>query len=171
MIRSKAGSSSKGSRTDERGIALALALFAMVIIGALAGSTLFAGRLEQQSGQNAVFAAQVRESAELGLSEATSSMTAGSLAALSVGHGPMNLDTIMLGNGVSVSREVSRLTSSMFLVRARAIRRSTGGRVLAASRSLGLMVRLPPVSAPSDTLPEGSGAGPQWVERGWVQLY
>jgi hypothetical protein len=170
MIRSKAGSSSRRPRTDERGIALALALFAMVIIGALAGSTLFAGRLEQQSGQNAVFAAQVRESAELGLSEATSSMTAGSLAALSVGHGPMNLDTIMLGNGVSVSREVSRLTSSMFLVRARAIRRSTGGRVL-ASRSLGLMVRLPPVSAPSDTLPEGSGAGPQWVERGWVQLY
>jgi len=170
MIRSKAGSSSRRSRTDERGIALALALFAMVIIGALAGSTLFAGRLEQQSGQNAVFAAQVRESAELGLSEATSSMTAGSLAALSVGDGPMNLDTIMLGNGVSVSREVSRLTSSMFLVRARAIRRSTGGRVL-ASRSLGLMVRLPPVSAPSDTLPEGSGAGPQWVERGWVQLY
>jgi hypothetical protein len=170
MIRRRAGSNSGGSRTDERGIALALALFAMVIISALAGSSLFAGRLEQQSGQNTLFAAQVREAAELGLSEATATMTAGSLAALEIGDAPLNLDAITLRDGLSVTREVTRLTSSLFLIRARAIRHSNAGRVL-ASRSLGLMVRLAPPPAPGDTPPEGTEAVLQRVERGWTQLY
>jgi hypothetical protein len=170
MIRRRIGSNSGGSRTDERGIALALALFGMVIIGALAGSSLFAGRLEQQSGQNTLFAAQVREAAELGLSEATATMTAGSLAALPIGDAALNLEAITLGGGLTVTRQVTRLTSSLFLIRARAVRHSTAGRVV-ASRSLGLMVRRAPSPAPADAPTEGTEAVLQWVERGWTQLY
>jgi hypothetical protein len=169
MTRRTVGSNSGESRTDERGFALALALFGMVIIGALAGSTLFAGRLEQQSGQNTLFAAQVREAAELGLSEATVALTAASLAALPITEAPLNLETITLGDGLSVTREITRLTSSLFLIRARSIRHSTAGRVL-ASRSLGLMVRLAPPPA-ADAPPEGTEAVLQRVERGWIQLY
>ena len=162
MIRQRRASTSQGPRADERGIALALALFAMVVIGALVGSSLFAGRLEQQSGQNTIFVAQVREAAELGLSEATASLTAEALGTQQVGEAPLKLDTIRLENGLSVSREVTRLTSNLFLVRARAVRHAASGRPL-ASRSLGLLVRLPPGPISED--------GPQWVERGWVQLY
>lgn len=161
MLQGRA-SISRGSRADERGIALALALFAMVVVGGLVGSSFFAARLEQHSGQNTIFVAQVREAAELGLSEAMASLTAAALGTQQVGEAPMKLDTIRLENGLSVSPEVTRLTSTLFLVRARAVRQAAAGRLL-ASRSLGLLVRLPPAPAPED--------GPQMVERGWVQLY
>jgi hypothetical protein len=152
----------RGPCVDERGIALAMALFALVIIGGLVGSVFFGGHVEQQSGQNTVFAAQVREAADAGLSEATGSLTAEALRALPAGEVPVTLDTIRLGNGLSVSREITRLTSGLFLVRSEAVRHSAAGRVM-ASRSLGLLVRLAPSASAED--------GPQWVERGWVQLY
>ena len=38
--------------SDERGIALAVAVFALVVIGALVAGTFYAGRLEQQTGRN-----------------------------------------------------------------------------------------------------------------------
>ena len=44
--------------TNERGIALAVAIFALVVIGALVAGTFFVGRVEHQSGQNTVYAAQ-----------------------------------------------------------------------------------------------------------------
>jgi hypothetical protein len=44
--------------SDERGIALAVAIFALVVIGALVAGTFFVGRLEQQTGQNTFYVAQ-----------------------------------------------------------------------------------------------------------------
>ena len=47
----------RGSRvSNERGIALAVAVFALVVIGALVAGAFFAGRLEQQTGQNSMLA-------------------------------------------------------------------------------------------------------------------
>jgi hypothetical protein len=154
---------------DERGIALALALFALTVIAALVGSSFFAGRVEQQSGRNTVFAAQAREGAEAGLTEAMASVEAGTLAALAAGQ-VLGLETITLGNGVSVSRDVARLTSSLFLIRARGTRLSPAGMVL-ATRSLGAVVHLVPAPA----APDGSAGVPatelRLAERGWLQLY
>ena len=71
--------------SSERGIALAVAVFALVVIGALVAGTFFAGRLEQQTGQNTMFATQAGEAAEAGLSDAINNqLNATVLASLSV---------------------------------------------------------------------------------------
>jgi Tfp pilus assembly protein PilX len=68
--------------SDERGIALAVAVFALVVIGALVAGTFFAGRLEQQTGSNTFMAAQAAEAAEAGLSDAIAGQTAATLLAV-----------------------------------------------------------------------------------------
>jgi hypothetical protein len=59
-------------RSDERGMALALAVIAILVIGALVTGTLFAGRMEMVSGRNTVYTAQASEAAEAGLAAAFS---------------------------------------------------------------------------------------------------
>ena len=59
-------------RTDERGMALLLAMLGIVVIGALVSGTFFAGRMEMVSGRNSVYAAQAAEAAEAGLAAAFS---------------------------------------------------------------------------------------------------
>jgi hypothetical protein len=131
-----------GSRvSNERGIALAVAVFALVVIGALVAGTFFAGRLEQQSGQNTVYAAQASEGAEAGLSDALAGqMSAATLNAMAEGT-VLPLSTLSLGARVSTTRQVTRLTSSLFLVEALGTRADAGGGALAV-RKLGTLVRL-----------------------------
>ena len=62
----------KSLRTDERGMALLLAMLAIVVIGALVSGTFFAGRMEMVSGRNTVYAVQAAEAAEAGLAAAFS---------------------------------------------------------------------------------------------------
>ena len=59
-------------RNDERGMALALAMLSLVVIGALVSGTFFAGRMEMVSGRNSVYAVQASEAAEAGLAAAFS---------------------------------------------------------------------------------------------------
>ena len=77
--------------SNERGMALAVAIFALVVIGALVAGTFFAGRLEQSSGQATVYAAQAAEAGEAGLSDAINGLTATSLGAMTVGDPPTAL--------------------------------------------------------------------------------
>lgn len=58
--------------TDERGMALALSLIAIIVIGALVTGTFFSGRMEMISGRNTVYTAQASEAAEAGLAAAFS---------------------------------------------------------------------------------------------------
>ena len=55
---------------NERGIALVLAIFATVVIGALVAGAFFVGRVEQLTGSNTVWATQASGAAESGLSDA-----------------------------------------------------------------------------------------------------
>src|SRR5919106_4115811 len=80
--------------SDERGIALAVAVFALVVIGALVAGTFFAGRLEQQTGRNTFMAAQAAEAAEAGLNDAVATQTAASLLALPIDPDPLDADTL-----------------------------------------------------------------------------
>jgi hypothetical protein len=151
-------------RTDERGIALAVAIFALVIIGALVASNFFAGRLEQQSGQNSLFARQAAEGAETGLREALATVPANTLAALPVGGAPLDLGASVLSPRVRVERQAVRLTSTLFFFRVRGTRQDAAGGPLAA-RALGMLVHL---------VPDPAGGAPQVVrltQRSWVQLY
>jgi hypothetical protein len=127
---------------NERGIALAVAIFALVVIGALVAGTFFAGRLEQQSGQNGVYAAQAAEGAEAALSDAFESMDATTLSAMPVGTS-LALTSMSLGAGtyVSSSSSVRRLTSSLFMVEALGWRTDAAGTQM-ARRKLGTVLRL-----------------------------
>jgi hypothetical protein len=66
----RVGNHSRSIRTDERGMALAIALLAIVVIGALVTGTFFAGRMEMAAGRNSVYTAQATEAAEAGLATA-----------------------------------------------------------------------------------------------------
>jgi len=160
------GCGPRGGLNDERGIALAIAVFALAVIGALVGGTFFVGRLEQQSGRNAIFAVQAGEVAEAGLSDAIATIAAATLEGLPVGGAPLDLGTMTLADGVSAGRQVTRLTSSLFLIRVRGVRYNVAGTAL-AERSLGLLVRLGPLS---DSAAD-SGRVTRLGERGWVPLY
>ena len=134
--------------SDERGIALAVAVFALVVIGALVAGTFFAGRLEQQTGRNTLYAAQAAEAAEAGLNEAIGGQTAASLLALKAGtvgtNGTMDLPVLTVGygaDGLAATRSVSWLTNNLFLVRSLGTRSSASGAQL-SSRALGQLIRL-----------------------------
>jgi hypothetical protein len=149
---------------DRRGIALVLALFALVVLGAIVAGTFFAGRLEQQSGENTLYATQAREAAEAGLTDALVALAPASLSTLAPGGDPLVLAPISVGGGVSVERQISRLSSTLFLLTARATRHDAEGGPL-ASRAAGLLVHLLPDSA------SGVPVVAPLRDRPWLQLY
>ena len=154
----------RGGRTDERGMALAVAIFSLVIVGALVAANFYAGLVEQQSGQNSLFARQAAEGAEAGLQEALSAVPPSTLVTLPVGGTPLDLGASAVGPGVRVERQITRLTSRLFLLRARGTRHDAAGSALAV-RALGSLVRLTPDPA------GGSPSVVPFSQRGWVQLY
>jgi hypothetical protein len=145
-------------------MALAVAIFALVVIGALVAANFFAGRLEQQSGMNSLFARQAAEGAETGLQEALVTMPASTLLALPVRGVPLDLGTSSISPRVRVERQVARLTGTLFFLRVRGTRQDAAGASLAA-RALGMLLRL---------VPNPVGGPPlvvRFTQRGWVQLY
>jgi hypothetical protein len=148
---------------DQRGMALALALFALVIVGALVAATFFVGRLEQQSGQNTLFAFQAAEAAEAAVSDAIASLTEPALQALPLGS-TLTLPDIALGDRAIGRRVIIRLTGSLFLIRATGRRLDAAGSELAV-RDLGSLVKLVPDSI------SGSNVVRRVRERSWMQLY
>lgn len=154
----------------ESGLALAAAMFALAVIGALVASSFFAGRLEQQSGQNVFFAGQAREAAEAGLAEAMVELDVAALEKLPPGGAPLDLGTATVGEHVTVHSQVARLTTRLLLIRAQGTRHNAAGAAL-ATRALGLLVQLAPPGAASTT---ETGDGPKvtrLAERSWVRLY
>ena len=130
--------------SDERGIALAVAIFALVVIGALVAGTFYASRLEQQTGRNTFTAAQAAEAAEAGLKDAVVTQTATGLLALPVDPyltGGTQLPDLTVGGYTTAKRTINRLTENVFLVRSLAARTDASGGQL-ASRSIGQLIRL-----------------------------
>jgi hypothetical protein len=130
--------------TDERGIALAVAVFALVVIGALVAGTFYAGRLEQQSGRNTIMAAQAAEAAEAGLGAAVADQTATALLDMPIDAdlgGGIDLGSYTVSAQASASRKINRLTENIFLVRSLGTRNNAAGGQLAA-RTIGQLIRL-----------------------------
>jgi hypothetical protein len=125
--------------SDERGIALAVAIFALVIIGALVGGIFFAGKLEQRGGLNSAFSAQAFEAAEAGLQRTIlnwDSSVEGAGAVLQV----VSLGTTAVpGAPASYSATVTKLNGSVYLLRSEGQRLGPGG--VLASRLVGTLVR------------------------------
>ena len=138
--------------SNERGVALAVAVFALVVIGALVAGIFFAGRVEQQSGRNTFYAAQAAEAADAGLSEAIGAQTATSLQAIAIDPTATTpLTQVSVGGNAHVTsaRTITRLSDYIFLVRSTGtVTNATGGQL--ASRGIGQLMRL--VEADMDVL-------------------
>jgi type II secretory pathway component PulK len=137
-----------------------VAMFALAVIGALVAGAFFAGRVEQQSGQNVLYAAQAREAAEAGLARAIAEANPEALDALASGGAALDLGSSRVGPASSVRTTAARLTGRLILLSAVGTRHDALGGVLAI-RTLGLLVEVPSASGPVARV----------VERSWLQLH
>jgi hypothetical protein len=144
-------------------MALALAVFALVVIGGLVAGNFLAALLEQQNGRNLLLASEASSAAEGELWDAVAGVTAAGLLLLPPGGAELTLAPQAVRPGFQVESRVARLADNLFLVRSRAVRRDAAGAPL-AERSVGLLGMVVPDSSGHQILvPIG--------ERAWLQLY
>ncbi len=130
----------------ERGMALAVAIFALVVVGALVAGAFFAGNLEQATGRNSVYAAEAADAAEAGAATVLADWDQFNLNTIASGETvPLALPQ-SLGARVTVTPTVTRLNDDLFLVRTFAKRTTPGGSTL-AQRSVATVARLSYVTA------------------------
>ena len=123
---------------DERGMALAIALFAIVVIAALVAGTAFAGQMEMGGGRSALAATQAVEQAETGLAESFDSWDT-NWNSLAVEDSSTQVQTTSgLDQRTTI---VTKLGGLLFFVRSTGARLDASGNVL-ASRTLGQLARL-----------------------------
>ena len=131
---------------SERGIALVLTLFAIVVIGALASGVFFVGRVEQVTGYNGMWSGQAAEAAEAGLAHANTNIDATTYLSIAVWSPAVPVELALPTRqitglpGMAFTDTVRRLNQTLFLVRSTG-QRQGGGRALATA-SLGALVRL-----------------------------
>jgi hypothetical protein len=131
--------------TDERGMALAVAIFALVVIGALVAGAFFAGTLEQRTGRNTLYAAQAADAAEQGVAGVVSDWDQFNLNNLPIGGQPTLIGTTTSGR-VQYTQNVRRLNNDLFLVQSLGSRLDASGAKL-AQRSVAMVTRLSYVTA------------------------
>ena len=152
------------SARRERGIALALALFALVIIGGMIAGNFVVGVLEQQSGRSILFTAEAAELAQGELWQVVSEIAGASVLVLPIGGAALDLGPGSSHPGFRLQRKVSRLADNLFLIHSRASRVDGAGNELATGAA-GLLMRLAPDST------SGSQVLFPIKQRAWLQLY
>jgi hypothetical protein len=152
------------SSRPERGIALALALFALVIIGGIVAGNFLVGLLEQQSGRSILFTAEASELAQGELWQVVSEIGGASLLVLPIAGAALDLGPGTPNPGFRVQRKVSRLADNLFLIQSRASRVDGAGNELATGAA-GLLIHLTPDST------SGSQILLPIKQRAWLQLY
>lgn len=128
------------SRASERGMALALAIFALVVVGALVAGAFLAGHLEQRTGRSTLYAEQAADAAEAGAAETLASWDALGLNALAPGT-TASLPTVPVAGRTAYRPTVSRLNGQIFLVQSLGTRVNAGGTPL-ARRTVGIVAKL-----------------------------
>jgi hypothetical protein len=128
-------------------MALAVAIFALVVVAALVAMAFYAGRLEQRAGRNTMYAAQASDAAEAGAAVILGNWDQYALNNLAVGA-TVTEDSVRAGGaGRSWYRQsVRRLNNELFLVQSLGSRTDAAGQVL-AQRSVGTLARLSYVTA------------------------
>ncbi len=127
-------------RASERGMALALAIFALVVIGALVAGAFLAGHLEQRTGRSTLYAAQAADAAEAGAAETLAAWDATTLNALTPGDTAV-FPPVPLGGRTSYRPAVTRLNGQLFLIQSLGTRANAEGGML-ARRTVGIVARL-----------------------------
>lgn len=131
---------------DERGMALAVAIFALVVVGALVAGAFFAGNLEQATGRNSVYAAEAADAAEAGAANVLADWDQFNLNNIANGDSVDVPLATSLGARVTVAPKVTRLNDDLFLVKTLATRTTAGGSIL-AQRTVATLARLSYVKA------------------------
>ena len=121
---------------DERGMALALVLFALVIMGALLSGSFLAVRLDRNSSTATVYAGDAQAAAEAGITEVwtTWDPSVNSVMTIWDGTPATELGTPMHALSGTTYRQVAdsvrRLNSELFLVRSFGQRTNSSGAVI-----------------------------------------
>ena len=132
-----------------------MAVFALVVIGALVAGTFFAGRLEQRTGLNSMFAEQSFELAEAGATDVLATWAPATFNGLPPGA-DTTLPPVTLAPMQVYVPTVTRLTPNLFFVRANGQRLDADGSIL-AERTIGLLARLGvPVVTPGAPVVSGT---------------
>ncbi len=129
------------SLRDERGIALAIAVLALVVVGALITGVFFVARVEQLSSSNAAWTAQAQQTAEAGITSVMGA-SASTYSSLAVGASSVG-SYAQLGTGPDWYQvTVTKVNAdNKFLVTALGERRAANSSVV-ASRRIGLLARM-----------------------------
>jgi hypothetical protein len=131
---------SRSSRTSERGMALVLAIFALVVVGALVAGAFLAGNVEQRTGRSTLYAQQAADAAEAGAVETLASWDALNLNFLAPGTVAAYPQVPLAGRS-AYRPTVSRLNGQIFLVQSLGTRANAAGGPL-ARRTVGIVARL-----------------------------
>jgi hypothetical protein len=143
-----------------RGFALAVILFALVLIGALLAGVFFAARQEMRAGENVQSAQRAFDAAEAGLHAVVAQWDSGTYDVLAPGRSAEFAGRLAGATG-SYAGTVLRLNSQLFLVRSTG--RDAGG---LARRSLAGLVRFAPAAA---ALSRASAI--PLARRSWAQIF
>jgi hypothetical protein len=127
--------------TSHRGIALPLAVFALVVVGALVAGAFFVGRQEQAVGRSSVKLQQAFAAAEAGAQHTVADWAADRYNGLVTGDSAEFSGTV--GSAGWYRGTVRRLNRELFLVRSEGFSRDS-----AARQHVGLLVRLRPLELP-----------------------
>lgn len=131
--------------SNERGLALVMALFAILVIGALVTGIFFAGRMEMISGRNSVYMAQATEAAEKGLADAFSGWTTTWNGYAIGGDSIQPVQVISGATNVRYTNTVRRLQGGNYLITSVGEKLDRAGNVV-ASRQLARLGKLVPTA-------------------------
>lgn len=110
-------------------MALAISVFALVVIGALVTGAFYAGRVEQRTSGNALHQAQALGAAEAGVDATIANWNIFTYNNMAVGDS-MILPTITLGGGNFCTPTINRLNEGIFLIRSEGQYQGVLGNVL-----------------------------------------
>ena len=144
----------------QRGMALPLALLALVVIAALVAAGFATAHLEQRIGRNTLYTVQAAGAAEAGAAAVVGEWQRLGLGLLTPGDSAV-LPPAALPGRTAYSPTVVRLNAELFLVRVAGIRGDADGGAF-ARREVGLLLRVADSAIP--------GAPPVWPfrNRAWV---
>ena len=125
---------------NERGIALPLVMFVLVIVGVIITGSFYLARVELKTGDNTVAATQAAAIAEAGVDSVLANWNTGAYNTMAVGT-QTTLTSVSMGGNASYTATLRRLNSSLFMVRADGRQNFPGG-ALQGRRQVLKLVRL-----------------------------
>jgi hypothetical protein len=137
---------------NERGVALAISIFALVVIGGLVAGAFFMGMQEQRVGRNTIRFQQALTAAEEGANREIANWDPTVINLIAIGDSVMISGTVT-GAGGWYRGSIRRLNDELFLVRSEGFSADS-----AARQHVGMLVRLRPIEINIEAALQTQGA-------------